>query len=68
MGKTNQTVLKSAGREVVITNPDKMFFPQAGHTKCDLARYYLAASASLESIGSIGGAIGKPLALRCVFM
>ena len=33
MRKARQAVLELAGREVVITNPDKPFFPQAGHTK-----------------------------------
>lgn len=32
MAKTQQTVLKAVGREVVITNPGKVFFPKAGHT------------------------------------
>src|SRR5437762_903096 len=44
MSKARQTVLEVAGREVVITNPDKVFFPQAGHTKLDLANYYVAVS------------------------
>jgi DNA ligase D len=30
--------------EVAITNPDKVFFPEAGITKCDLVRYYLDVS------------------------
>jgi bifunctional non-homologous end joining protein LigD len=29
------------GREVVVTNPDKVLFPQAGHTKLDVVRYFL---------------------------
>ena len=33
-----------AGREVTITNPDKVFFPGTGHTKLDLVRYYLAVA------------------------
>ena len=40
MTKSTATVLEAAGREVVITNPDKVFFPQAGYTKLDLVRYY----------------------------
>src|SRR5437870_2395247 len=39
-----QTTLLAAGREVVITNPDKVYFPEAGYTKLDLARYYQAVS------------------------
>ena len=40
MGKVGSSVLEVAGREVVITNPDKTFFPQAGYTKLDVASYY----------------------------
>jgi DNA ligase D len=32
-------------REVAITNPDKLFFPEAGLTKGELVRYYLDVSA-----------------------
>lgn len=59
MGKSQQIVLEAAGREVVITNPDKVFFPQAGHTKLDLARYYSAvAEAALRGIA------GRPIVLK----
>ena len=44
MGKARQAVLELAGRQVVITNPDKQFFPQAGHTKLHLVRYYAAVA------------------------
>ena len=37
-------VLTVAGREVAISNPRKVLFPQAGYTKLDLARYYLAVA------------------------
>jgi bifunctional non-homologous end joining protein LigD len=35
-------VLDVDGREVKITNPDKVFFPETGATKMDLVHYYLA--------------------------
>jgi len=35
-------VVEAAGREVRVTSPDKVFFPQRGETKLDLVRYYLA--------------------------
>jgi DNA ligase D len=35
-------VVEAAGREVRITSPGKVFFPQRGETKLDLVRYYLA--------------------------
>ncbi len=43
------------GREVTISNPDKVLFPQAGHTKRDLVRYYLAVAD-----GALRGAGGRP--------
>src|SRR5437762_10472336 len=52
-------VLKAAGRDVVITNPDKVFFPEAGHTKLDLVRYYLAVAEA-----ALRGAGGRPMALK----
>jgi DNA ligase D-like protein (predicted polymerase) len=44
-----------AGREVVITNPGKVFFPEAGITKLDVVRYYLAVAE-----GALRGAGGRP--------
>jgi len=37
-------VLEIEGREVTISNPDKVFFPRTGHTKLDLVNYYLAVA------------------------
>ncbi|MET7438670.1 non-homologous end-joining DNA ligase [Streptomyces sp. NPDC004082] len=34
--------LEAAGRTVRLSSPDKIFFPERGFTKLDLARYYLA--------------------------
>jgi DNA ligase D-like protein (predicted polymerase) len=48
-------LLTVAGREVAISNPDKVLFPHAGYTKLDLARYYLAVSD-----GALRGAGGRP--------
>jgi bifunctional non-homologous end joining protein LigD len=52
-------VLQVAGREVTITNPDKVFFPRAGHTKLDLVRYYVAVAD-----GALRGVSGRPMALK----
>jgi DNA ligase D-like protein (predicted polymerase) len=52
-------VLEIEGREVAITNPDKVFFPGTGHTKLDLVNYYLAVAD-----GAIRGADGRPMALK----
>ena len=51
--------LAVAGREVTITNPDKVFFPATGHTKLDLIRYYLAVAD-----GAVRGVAGRPMAMK----
>jgi len=48
-------LLVAGGREVSISNPDKVLFPEAGYTKADLARYYLAVAE-----GALRGAGGRP--------
>jgi len=52
-------LLQIEGREVPISNPDKVFFPQRGYTKLDLVRYYLAVAE-----GALRGAGGRPMALK----
>src|SRR4029453_5675918 len=59
MSGSPQAVLEAAGREVVITNPDKVFFPQAGNTKLGLARYYLTVGD-----GALRGIGGRPIVLK----
>ncbi len=53
--KSDSEVLVIDGREVAISNPRKVLFPQAGHTKLDLVRYYLAVAD-----GALRGAGGRP--------
>ncbi len=56
MGAQNdREILTVAGREVAISNPGKVLFPQAGHTKLDLARYYLSVAE-----GALRAAGGRP--------
>lgn len=51
--KTEREILIVDGREVAISNPRKVLFPEAGHTKLDLARYYLAvADGALRGSGA----------------
>src|SRR6266511_3908890 len=52
-------LLEVAGREVTISNPDKLYFPRTGHTKLDLVRYYLAVAD-----GAVRGVAGRPMALK----
>ena len=48
-------VVAAAGREVAVSHPGKVLFPQAGYTKLDLVRYYLAVAE-----GALRGAGGRP--------
>ncbi|HEY7639529.1 MAG TPA: non-homologous end-joining DNA ligase [Steroidobacteraceae bacterium] len=48
-------VLTLAGREVAISNPEKVLFPEPKYTKLDLARYYVAVAD-----GALRGAGGRP--------
>ena len=48
-------VLEIDGREVTVSNPKKVLFRQAGHTKLDLVRYYLAVAE-----GALRAAGGRP--------
>lgn len=53
--RAESELLTIAGRDVSISNPHKVLFPQPGHTKLDLVRYYLAVSD-----GALRGAGGRP--------
>ena len=52
---TERELLTVAGRDIAISNPKKVLFPQAGYTKLDLARYYVAVAD-----GALRGAGGRP--------
>jgi len=58
MDQTPPAVVAASGREIRITNPDKVLFP-TGHTKLDLARYYVAVAD-----GALRGAGGRPNMLK----
>src|SRR3954454_10466554 len=55
MASAETETLIVGGREISISNPRKVLFPQAGYTKLDLARYYLAVAD-----GALRGAGGRP--------
>ena len=59
MATSERVVLELSGREVVITSPGKVVFPDAGHTKLDLVRYYLAVAD-----GALRGVAGRPMVLK----
>ena len=55
MAKAEREILTIAGREVSISNPRKVLFPEAGFTKMDLVHYYLAVAD-----GALRGSGGRP--------
>src|ERR1700760_1428493 len=54
-----KTVIEVAGREVAVSNPQKVYFPRTGHTKLDIVQYYLAVAE-----GALRGVLGRPMALK----
>ncbi|HXC84656.1 MAG TPA: DNA polymerase domain-containing protein [Trebonia sp.] len=54
-----KTVVEVAGRQVPVSNPQKVFFPSTGHTKLDMIKYYLAVAD-----GALRGVTGRPMALK----
>jgi DNA ligase D-like protein (predicted polymerase) len=54
-----KTVIEVAGREVTVSNPQKVYFPRTGHTKLDIVQYYLAVAG-----GALRGVAGRPMALK----
>src|SRR5467141_753906 len=59
MAAPKEEIIEAAGRQVTVTNPDKVFFPRTGHTKLDLVRYYVAVAE-----GALRGVSGRPMALK----
>jgi len=52
-------LVEIAGRQVAVSNTDKVYFPGPGYTKRDLVAYYLAVAD-----GALRGAGGRPMALK----
>lgn len=57
--KESPEVLEIDGREVRVSHPSKIVFPEPGITKLDLIRYYLAVAD-----GALRGAAGRPMVLK----
>jgi bifunctional non-homologous end joining protein LigD len=55
MSGTEKERLIVDGREIAISNPTKVLFPDAGYTKLDVVRYYLAVAE-----GALRGAGNRP--------
>ena len=56
--RAGNEIVRVGEREVPISNPSKVLFPEAGYTKLDLVRYYLAVAD-----GALRGAGGRPVVL-----
>lgn len=52
-------VVEASGRQVAISHPDKVFFPERGETKSDLVRYYHSVAGPL--LAAMGG---RPVLLQ----
>jgi DNA ligase D-like protein (predicted polymerase) len=59
MARTETELLSLDGHEVKISNPSKLYFPEAGITKGDLVHYYLAVAD-----GALLGVRDRPMALK----
>ena len=53
--KAPREIVTVGGRDVAISNPGKVLFPEAGYTKLDLVRYYIGVAE-----GALRGAGGRP--------
>ena len=59
MAKREQELLELDGHEVAVSNPNKLYFPQAGVSKLELVRYYLAVAE-----GALRGVARRPMILK----
>ncbi len=59
MAKAEKVILVLDGHEVTVSNPSKVYFPQAGITKLELVNYYLAVAD-----GAIRGVARRPMILK----
>ncbi len=56
---TEHTVLEVDGRPVRLSRPDKVFFPEMGVTKLELARYYISVGE-----GALRGVLRRPTVMK----
>src|SRR4029453_14713191 len=55
--RVEKIVLEVSGREVTVTNPSKIYFPEAGIPKLELVQYYLAGAGGARRVR---GGRGRP--------
>ncbi len=56
---TPTTTVEVDGHDMPVSNPDKIFFPEAGITKLDLIKYYLAVGP-----GALRGTLRRPTTMK----
>jgi DNA primase len=59
VAKEKPIVLEVGGREVRVTSPGRVYFPDAGITKLDVVRYYQAVAE-----GALRGIARRPIVLK----
>ena len=59
MARGESVTLEIEGQQVPVSNPAKLFFPDAGVTKLDLVNYYLTVAD-----GALRGVRNRPMALK----
>jgi DNA primase len=59
MAARKKELLAIDGQEVAISNPDKLYFREAGISKLELVQYYLAVAE-----GALRGVRDRPMALK----
>lgn len=55
----SETFVEAAGRDVRVSSPDKIVFPEPGVTKLELVQYYISVAE-----GALRGAGGRPMVLK----
>jgi DNA ligase D-like protein (predicted polymerase) len=55
----DREVVRVCGREVIVTNPGKVYFPETKQTKLELVNYYVAVAD-----GAVRGVYNRPMALK----
>src|SRR4051812_39630198 len=59
VAKVAKEILLLDGHEVTVSNPEKIYFPEAGITKLELVQYYLAVAD-----GALRGVARRPMILK----
>src|SRR4051812_32049626 len=59
MAKAKSVTLEVGEHEVVVTNPEKVYFSESGHTKLDVVRYFIEVGEA-----ALRGVRQRPMVLK----